>query len=84
MMPPPKFEETVICLKKLSKGKAAGPDEIPIEQYNSSDSACKELHNLLVLIFDTEEVPEDLVTGDMLMMYKKNERNKRTTKLSVY
>ena len=29
-------------------------------------------------IFETEEVPEDLVTGDMLMIYKKNERNKRT------
>ena len=29
-------------------------------------------------IFETEDVPEDLVTGDMLMMYKKKERNKRT------
>jgi len=55
-------------VKKLSKGKASGPDEIPIEQYQSSDIACKELHNLIVSIFETEEVPEDLVTGDMLMM----------------
>ena len=77
-VPPPTLDETVTCLKKLSRGKAAGPDEIPIEQYQSSDSACRELHNLLVLIFETEQVPEDLVTGDMLMLYKKNERNKRT------
>ena len=77
-VPPPTIEEVTTCVKKLSKGKASGPDEIPIEQYQSNDITCKELHSLIVSIFETEEVPEDLVTRDMLMMYKKKEQNKRT------
>ena len=58
-VPPPTIEEVTTCVKKISKGKAFGPDEIPIEQYQSSDIDCKELHSLIVSIFETEEVPED-------------------------
>ena len=64
--------------RNLAKGRQLWFRRNPIEQYHSSDGAGKELHNLLVLIFDMEEAPEDFFTGDMLMMYKKNERNKRT------
>ena len=31
-VPPPTLEETTTCVRKWSKGKAAGPDDVPIEQ----------------------------------------------------
>ena len=64
-------------MKKLSKGKAAGPDEIPIEQYQSSERACKELQNLITLMWETEDIPDEFVIGDMMMLYKKKSKDCR-------
>ena len=77
-VPPPSMEETIACVCKLSRGKASGPDDIPIEQYQLSSSACEELHKVLVMIFETEDVPEEFVTGDMLMLYKKSSKDTRS------
>ena len=76
-VPPLSLEETTACVRKLSKGKAAGPDDIPIEQYQFSESSICELHNLLSLIFETEDIPEEFVTGDMLMLFKKKSKENR-------
>ena len=77
-VPPITLEETSACVKMLSKGKAAGPDEVPIEQFQQSESACAALHDVITSIFDTEDVPEELVTGDMLMLYKKKLKDDRS------
>ena len=68
----------MVCVKKLNKGKAVGPDDIAIEQYQSSKSACEELHKVIVTIFDKEDVPEEFVTADMLMLYKKKSKDVRS------
>ena len=73
----PSLEEVESCVKKLKKGKAVGPDGIPVEQFHANDRACRELHDLILTIFESEEVPEELVLGDMMMIYKKKDKNDR-------
>ena len=77
-VPLPTLEETIACIKKLSKGKAAGPDGIPIEQYQSSQSATEELHKIIATIFETEDIPTEFVTADMMMLYKKKSKDIRS------
>ena len=48
-VPPITLEETSACVKMLSKGKAAGPDEVPIEQFQQSESACAALHDVMCI-----------------------------------
>ena len=63
--------------QKLKSGKAHGPDQTPIEQFKSSDSATYELFHLLSSIFETETIPADFALADMLMQYKKKNRDDR-------
>ena len=76
---PAKFtlEEMKECVKKLKTGKACGPDKVPVEQYKSSDEATTELFHLLDNIWETEDVPDDFVSAEMLMFYKKKCKNDR-------
>ena len=62
----------------LRSNKAAGPDCIPVEQYEASEDAVIELHSLLSDIFETEEIPDDFVLADMLMAYKKKQQDDRS------
>ena len=58
------------ALKKLKKGKACGPDEIPGEVYYNSQTAAIELYELLKLIWEREYVPAELVRASFVMLYK--------------
>lgn len=70
-VPLPTFDEVKACVLKLSKGKGTGPDEVPIEQYQSSNLACEELLRVIRSTWDTEIMPEEFILGDMMMIYKK-------------
>ena len=59
------LEETEACLKLTKSGKAPGPDEIPAELLRNQ-TAINELHHVLQLVFETEDIPPDLVLGEML------------------
>ncbi|XP_066263263.1 uncharacterized protein [Branchiostoma lanceolatum] len=63
------------CLKALKSGKAPGYDKIPIEAYQHSPAAKRELFRVVHLIWDSEIVPPELVKGIFIMLYKKNDRN---------
>ena len=76
--PLPSLEEVTACVNQLTKGKATGPDEVPIEQYQASQRACEELKNVIVSIWESEEIPESLVLGDMMMIYKKKSKEDRS------
>ena len=78
IVPLPNITETKLCVKQLNKGRATGPDEVPIEQYQCSETACQELHELITTIWESEEVPDELVLGDMMMIYKKKSKDART------
>ena len=51
----------VRALKKLKKDKACGTDGIPAEVYYNCESAAKELHDLLKLMWERKYVPPELV-----------------------
>ena len=76
--PLPQLEEIEMCVKQLSKGKAAGPDDIPIEQYKHSERARHELMHVVTTIWNSEQVPDNLVLGDMIMLYKKKSKEDRS------
>ena len=59
----------------MKTGKAPGWDEIPAEVYQNSKTARSELYRILRIIFDTECIPEELVRGIFIMIYKKKERD---------
>ena len=76
-VPLPTFDEVESCVKHQKKEKATGPDDIPIEQYQHSKKACEELHQVILTIWDSEDVPEEMVLGDMMMIYKKKSKDIR-------
>ena len=49
-VPLPRLEEIDICVQQLTKGKATGPDNIPIEQYRYSERARVELRHVITTI----------------------------------
>ena len=67
--------ELLNCLIGLSDSKAPGADNLPIEAYKYSFTARHELLRIVKLIWDTEIVPNDIVQGIFIMLYKKKDRN---------
>ena len=68
-------QELEDALSSLKSGKAPGPDQIPIEAYQQSSSAKAELFRIARLLWDTENIPEEIISGIFIMLYKKNDRN---------
>lgn len=48
-------------MKKLKKGKVGGPDGIPGEVFLNSETAARELYDLIKLIWDREYMPPEMV-----------------------
>ena len=63
------------ALKSLRPGKAPGLDGIPIEAFRYSDTARQELFRICHLIWQSEQVPEKLVTDIFIMLFKKGNRD---------
>ena len=70
-------EEVDLCVSKLKTGKACGPDQIPVEQFKSSEHAVNELHHVIMKIYESEEIPNEFVLADMLMHHKKKSKDER-------
>ena len=77
IIPSISLDEVKACRDKLKSGKACGPDSTPIEQFKASDAATEELHHVLSSIFDNESIPDNFVLADMLMHYKKKDKDNR-------
>ena len=57
-------EEVEHALKKMKKGKAAGPDDVPIELITAlQDIGIMEVTKLLNIIYNTGEIPHDLTNS---------------------
>ena len=76
-MPDISADEVEICKAKLKHNKSTGSDGIPVEQYEASDIAVNELHQVLLTIWKDEDIPDDFVLADMLMHYKKKCKDNR-------
>ena len=68
-------EDLEDALSSLKSNKAPGCAQIPIEAYQHSESAKAELFRIVRLIWETECIPREIVTGIFIMLYKKNDRN---------
>ena len=63
-------EEVMQGLRRMNKGKARGPDNIPVEVYQGSNVCRELLVQLLQKVWDTEEVPEEFAHASFKMLYK--------------
>ena len=68
-------EELTACLKAMKDGKAPGADGLPIEAYKYSQTATEELFRIVRLIWDNEDIPQNIVKGIFIMLYKKKDRD---------
>ena len=68
-------DELEDCMKAMNTGRMPGWDNIPIEAYQNSMSAKSELFRIVRLMWDTEDIPSELVRGIFIMIYKKKDRN---------
>ena len=50
--------------RELESKKATGPDTIPAGQYKASPTALEELHDVLLDIWTSEEIPDDFTLAD--------------------
>ena len=65
-------EEVEHALKKMKKGKAAGPDNVPIELITAlQDIGVMEVTKLLNIICYTGEIPHDLAKSVFIVIPKK-------------
>eukprot|EP01050_Picozoa_sp_SAG11_P008248 SAG11_NODE_718_length_7584_cov_10.771009_2_plen_464_part_00 len=63
-------EELNICNKALKRAKACGVDQVPAEAFREEGPLKKELYALVRQIWKEEVVPEKLVEGLFIMLYK--------------
>ena len=59
----------------MKPGRAPGWDQVPAELYQNSETARAELYRILRMIWDSEDIPEEMVKGIFVMFYKKKDRN---------
>ncbi|XP_076347953.1 uncharacterized protein LOC143245476 [Tachypleus tridentatus] len=65
-------DEVEHAMKKIHKGKAAGPDDIPIELLLAlKEVGIQEVTKLLNIIYDTGEIPEDFKKSVFIALPKK-------------
>ena len=72
-------DEVEAALRRMKKGKAVGPDDIPVEAWKCLEEiGVKSLTNLMNTILETERMPEDwrvlspdLLERSLVPIYKK-------------
>ena len=57
-------------VRKMKANKACGPDAIPVEVYKSCPVCMDLLANLIIKIWNTEDVPTDFAQATFVMLFK--------------
>src|SRR6202000_1677042 len=69
------LEEVKDAVFKLKNNKAPGSDNLPGELFKyGGDALCMTLHELIVKIWEREEMPEEWELGIICPVYKKGEK----------
>ena len=76
----PSDEELNICLAALATGKAAGHDGAPAEIFKHLHSCKDELFAMVRQIWREEDIPEDMVKGVFVMLFKNKGSNNDCSK----
>ena len=66
-------EEFDKALFAMKPGRAPGWERVPAELYQNSETARTELYRILCMIWDNEDIPEEMVKGIFIMFYKKKD-----------
>ena len=67
------WSEFELAIKHLKVGRATGPDGIPSEVFKYCPEIKNELFHFISYLWDEEVVPQDLVTVNFRMLYKKKD-----------
>jgi Reverse transcriptase (RNA-dependent DNA polymerase) len=71
----PSLEEVKAAVFKLKNNKAPGSDNLPGELFKyGGDALCMTLHELIVKIWEREEMPEEWELGIICPVYKKGDK----------
>ena len=54
----------------MQRSKAAGWDDMPIEYFKDSETLKREIFELVQQMWETEEIPEEIVRGVFVPIYK--------------
>ncbi|KAG5613725.1 hypothetical protein H5410_013549 [Solanum commersonii] len=66
-----RIEEVIRAISRMSRGKAIGPDEIPVDFWKNTDKAGIEwLTRLFNVIFKTAKMPDEWRWSTMVPLYK--------------
>ncbi|KAG5591784.1 hypothetical protein H5410_042298, partial [Solanum commersonii] len=66
-----RIEEVIRAISRMSRGRATGPDEIPVDFWKSADKAGIEwLTRLFNVIFKTAKMPDEWRWSTMVPLYK--------------
>ncbi|KAH0664891.1 hypothetical protein KY285_026097 [Solanum tuberosum] len=66
-----RIEEVIRAISRMSRGRATGPDEIPVDFWKSTDKAGLEwLTGLFNVIFKTAKMPDEWRWSTMVPLYK--------------
>jgi hypothetical protein len=69
---PPSDSEIAAAIRKMSNGKAPGPDGIPVEIFKfGGDVLFDRLCDLLRICWEAEEVPKDFKDANIVHLYKR-------------
>ena len=71
----PMFEELLSAIKTTSEGISPGPDGMPAEVWkNSGAELLSRVHELILQIWRSEDVPQDWKDTNMVPIFKKGNR----------
>ncbi|XP_072392477.1 uncharacterized protein [Diabrotica undecimpunctata] len=70
----PTYDEYLDIIQKIKQKRTPGPDEIPNELIkNGGEKLLTSNYNLIVKIWEAEEMPEDWKEGRIIPIFKKGE-----------
>lgn len=72
----PSIIEVNCAISQMKSNKASGPDGIPAEIFKEGgDVLTSALHELILMIWDTEDLPEDLRNAVIVTIFKKGSKS---------
>ena len=73
---PPQYDEIINVIKKLNNNKSAGEDCIPPEAYKyGGHQLADHLHQIILKIWDTGNIPQDFRDALIVTIFKKGEKS---------
>ena len=70
----PSLEETMTAVSMMKHGKSTGEDGVPVELLSSSEYSVKHLHQLIVSVWESEEVPNIWRNATISILHKKGDK----------